>query len=76
MTSVCESQENQRWSRRGLPQRPQASDSIGAKFSILLVRPVYLRANPGSLGLRQPHPAQQIGVTRVGAHPVPVHVYT
>jgi hypothetical protein len=42
MTSVCESQENQRWSKRGLPQQPQANDSIDAEFSNLLVRPVYL----------------------------------
>ena len=42
MTSVCESQENQRWSKRGLPQQPQASDSIDARFQNLLVRPVYL----------------------------------
>jgi hypothetical protein len=29
-----------------------------------------------SLGLRQTHPAQQIGVARVGVHPVPEDVYT
>jgi len=38
MTSVCESQENQRWSKRGLPQKPQLSDSMDAKFPTLLVR--------------------------------------
>jgi hypothetical protein len=28
-----------------------------------------------SLGLRQPHPAQQVSIARVGAHPVPSRVY-
>src|SRR5579864_1483757 len=42
MRSVCESQENQRRSRRGLPQKPQTNDSIDAEVSNLLVRPVFL----------------------------------
>jgi hypothetical protein len=33
------------WLKRGLPQQPQASDSIGTKFSNSLVRPVYLRTS-------------------------------
>jgi hypothetical protein len=37
---------------------------------------VCLLTSPGSLGLRQTHPAQQIGVARVGVHPVPEDVYT
>jgi hypothetical protein len=31
-----------RWSRRVFPQQPQVNESIDAKFSNLLVRPVYL----------------------------------
>src|SRR5579864_341172 len=34
------------WSKRGLPQQAEASDSIDAKFSILIVRPVYLLICP------------------------------
>jgi len=46
------------------------------KLASVMVSPVYLLTSPGSLGLRQPYSAQQIGVTRIGAHPVPIHVYT
>ena len=44
-------------------------ESIDAKFSNLLVSPVYLRA---SRSLRQPHPAQKVPVAGVGANGVPV----
>ena len=55
------------WSRRLSPKHPQATEFIKAKFWILMVRPVYLLTCPGSLGLWQPHPAQQVGVAGVGA---------
>ena len=48
----------------------------GIRFIYLgLLRKRPLVTSPGSLGLRQTHPAQQIGVAGVGAHPVPEPVY-
>src|SRR5437870_12518942 len=34
-----------------------------------------LRTGEKLLGLRQPHPEQQVGVAWVGTQPIPVHVY-
>jgi hypothetical protein len=75
MTSVRESQENQRWSKRGSPQQRQANDSIDTKIPKLLVHPLYLLTSSGSLGLRQIHSPQQIGVAGIGTHPEPERVY-
>src|SRR5713226_4984768 len=36
---------------------------------------VYLLTSRESVGLRKPHPAQQVGVARVGANPVPERIY-
>ena len=47
------------------------SDSIGARFSILLVRPVYPFDHRSLL---QPDPAEQIGVARIGADVVEIGV--
>jgi hypothetical protein len=46
------------WSKRLSPQQRQTNDSIHAKFSNLLVRPVYLLTTRADKLLRQPHPAQ------------------
>jgi hypothetical protein len=45
------------------------------EFAFEVVSPVYLLTTRRSLGLRQLHPAQQVGVARVGAYPVPERVY-
>src|SRR5713226_9319070 len=45
------------------------------KSAPLMVSPVYLLTSRESVGLRKPHPAQQVGVARVGANPVPERVY-
>src|SRR5207247_7669833 len=45
------------------------------KLASVMVSPVYLLTSPGSLGLRQPYSAQQVGVAWVGTQPIPVHVY-
>src|SRR6266567_3382791 len=44
------------------------------EFASEMVSPVYLLTTHGSLGLRQPHPAQEVGVTRIRSHPVPQYV--
>ncbi len=57
---------------------PQASQLISFQWEILysrLVSPVYLLTSRESVGLRKPHPAQQVGVAGVGANPVPERVY-
>jgi hypothetical protein len=45
------------------------------KFAFEMVSRVYLLTSAESLGLRQPHPAHQVGVTGVGTHPRPERVY-
>src|SRR5207245_9514926 len=49
-------------------------DGPWAKNGRLVSRPTFRRAER-LLGLRQPHPAQQVGVAWVGTQPIPVDVY-
>jgi hypothetical protein len=57
-----------RASKGASPQPPQADESVGLEFGILLVRPVYLlrQGMKGSL-LRQPHLPYQLSKPWVGA---------
>ena len=50
-------------------------DGPWAKNGRMVSRPTF-RPAERLLGLRQSDPAQQIGITRIGAHPVPEDVYT
>ncbi len=49
-------------------------DGPWAKNGRMVSRPTF-RPAERLLGLRQPHPAQQVGVAWVGTQPIPVHVY-
>jgi hypothetical protein len=53
-----------RWSKRGFPQQPQVS---GANARGICVRDGQPGIPSGQRSLRQPHPAQQVGVAGIGA---------